>query len=78
MERDRRRTVDARGVQPGSGGGVGVKPPLTTGTLLMRLSPNTRFYLRSMRVSNRRFKEATGWSPRYRDAASGWRQMVTN
>jgi nucleoside-diphosphate-sugar epimerase len=57
---------------------LGVKPPLATGTLLMRLSPNTRFYLRSVRVSNRRFKEATGWAPRCRDAAAGWREMVAD
>lgn len=55
---------------------LGVKPPYGTGTVLLRLSPNTRFYLRSLRVSNRRFKAATGWSPRYPDAAAGWRAMV--
>lgn len=27
---------------------------------------------RSMRVSNRRFKEASGWEPRYRSAREGW------
>jgi nucleoside-diphosphate-sugar epimerase len=27
---------------------------------------------RSMRVSNRRFREASGWQPRYRSAREGW------
>ncbi|HZN17507.1 MAG TPA: NAD(P)-dependent oxidoreductase [Micromonosporaceae bacterium] len=56
---------------------LGVEPPHGTGSLLLRLSGNTRFYLRSLRVSNRRFKAATGWSPRYPDAATGWQAMVT-
>jgi nucleoside-diphosphate-sugar epimerase len=55
---------------------LGVKPPYGTGSVLLRLSRNTRLYLRSQRVSNRRFKAATGWSPRYPDAAAGWRAMV--
>jgi len=55
---------------------LGVKPPLLTGTLLLKLSANTRFYLRSQRVSNRRFKGATDWFPRYRDARTGWLAMV--
>ena len=55
---------------------LGVGMPLSTGTLLLRLSTNTRFYLRSQRISNRRFKAATGWSPRYPDAAAGWQAMV--
>lgn len=50
--------------------------PLSTGTLLLRLSANTRFYLRSQRISNRRFKAATGWSPRHPDAAAGRRAMA--
>jgi nucleoside-diphosphate-sugar epimerase len=55
---------------------LGVGMPLSTGTLLLRLSANTRFYLRSQRISNERFKAATGWSPRYPDAAAGWRAMA--
>ncbi|HUC36897.1 MAG TPA: NAD(P)-dependent oxidoreductase [Acidimicrobiales bacterium] len=55
---------------------VGAKPPLFTGTALMRLNESSRLYLRSQRVSNRRFKEATGWSPLHPDAASGWRDMA--
>lgn len=55
---------------------LGVKAPMGTGTTLLRMNRNTRFYLRSQRISNRRFKEATGWSPRYPDAGAGWRAMV--
>ncbi|SFQ02743.1 Nucleoside-diphosphate-sugar epimerase [Amycolatopsis arida] len=57
---------------------LGVRPPLGTGSLLFRLSGNTRFYLRSLRVANRRFTAASGWSPRYPDAASGWRALLAD
>jgi hypothetical protein len=55
-----------------------VKLPLVTGTTLLRLHPNARFYLRSLRVSNHRFAAATGWSPRHPDAGAGWRAMVAD
>jgi nucleoside-diphosphate-sugar epimerase len=55
---------------------VGSKPPVLTGSALLRMSGTTRFYLRSQRVSNRRFKQATGWSPRYRDAREGWEALI--
>jgi nucleoside-diphosphate-sugar epimerase len=31
---------------------------------------------RSLRVSNRKFKEASGWSPRYPSARDGWRAVA--
>jgi nucleoside-diphosphate-sugar epimerase len=34
------------------------------------------YILRSQRVSNRRFKEATGWAPRYPSAREGWREVA--
>lgn len=55
---------------------LGTGMPLATGTLLLRMSPDVRFYLRSQRISNRRFTEATGWAPRYPDAGAGWRAML--
>lgn len=55
---------------------LGTGEPLTTGTLLLRLSANTRFYLRSQRISNRRFTEAAGWAPRYPEVGAGWRAML--
>ncbi|MGI5225311.1 hypothetical protein [Actinoallomurus sp. CA-142502] len=42
---------------------------MTTGSLPLRLSRDLGFYLRSQRVSNRRFKQATGWSPASRTRA---------
>src|SRR5262245_49274340 len=35
------------------------------------------FAARSLRVSNRRFKEATGWSPTVRNARKGWERIIT-
>ncbi|MEV6279213.1 NAD(P)-dependent oxidoreductase [Nocardia sp. NPDC051832] len=32
---------------------------------------------RSLRVSNKRFRAATDWTPRYRSAADAWRAMAT-
>jgi nucleoside-diphosphate-sugar epimerase len=55
---------------------LGVKGPVGTGSMVLRASKNTAFYLRSQRVSNARFKAATGWAPRYRDARAGWRAMA--
>jgi nucleoside-diphosphate-sugar epimerase len=37
----------------------------------------TDYMLRSQRVSNRRFKDATGWSPRYPDGHTGWPAVVS-
>ncbi len=34
------------------------------------------YILRSQRVSNARFKQATGWVPRYPSAREGWRQVA--
>jgi nucleoside-diphosphate-sugar epimerase len=36
----------------------------------------TEYLHRSMRVSNRSFREAAGWTPAYPDPASGWTQVV--
>jgi nucleoside-diphosphate-sugar epimerase len=36
----------------------------------------TRALARSQRVTNRRFKELSGWAPRYPDARGGWRATV--
>jgi NAD dependent epimerase/dehydratase family enzyme len=37
----------------------------------------TSYILRSQRVSNARFKEATSWAPRYPSAREGWRQVAS-
>jgi NAD dependent epimerase/dehydratase family enzyme len=51
------------------------RPP----TPLVRLALGSRleFLLRSQRVSNRRFRSATGWAPRVRSAAEGL-QLLRN
>jgi nucleoside-diphosphate-sugar epimerase len=38
--------------------------------------PPTSYILRSQRVSNARFKQATGWAPEYPSAREGWRQVA--
>jgi nucleoside-diphosphate-sugar epimerase len=50
------------------------RPP----TWLMRavLGKRMGFALRSQRVSNRRFRQRTGWSPRMPDAATGLQELV--
>jgi nucleoside-diphosphate-sugar epimerase len=56
---------------------LGTKPPRTLPKVLAKVGgENSRFLMRSQRVSNRRFKEATGWAPRYPTAADGWRAMA--
>src|SRR5439155_24825571 len=35
-----------------------------------------RYLLSSQRVANARFKEKTGWAPKYRSAREGWQQIV--
>jgi nucleoside-diphosphate-sugar epimerase len=36
----------------------------------------TAYLSRSVRVSNRRFRDASGWSPTYPTPAEGWKQVV--
>ena len=71
-----RAAIAADDAATGVAEAIGAGTPLMTGALMLRLSANTRFYLRSQRVTNRRFKEATGWAPRYPDAGTGWRVMT--
>jgi nucleoside-diphosphate-sugar epimerase len=46
------------------------------GTLAKAGGSQADILLRSQRVSNRRFKEATGWAPRYPSAREGWPTVV--
>ena len=41
------------------------------------LGHRTTSLTRSMRVSNRRFRDASGWQPRYPSAREGWRAAAT-
>ena len=48
-------------------------PPALLGRLA---GPKLEMVLRSQRVSNQRFKDATGWQPRYPSAREGWPGVV--
>jgi len=54
--------------------------PWSIPTWIFRLAAGrgpTSYILRSQRVSNARFKKATGWAPRYPSAREGWRQVAS-
>ena len=52
----------------------GIKPPKPTPTRLMKIAggPAADALIASQRVSNRKFRAATGWAPRYPEVAMGW------
>jgi len=58
----------------------GLKPPRKVPRWLFRLIGGgpAKYILSSQRVSNARFKQATGWAPRYPSARDGWRQIAAN
>ena len=52
---------------------LGVKPPKMVPKLLRAAAPSTgKHLMKSLRVSNRRFKEATGWQPRHPSIRGSW------
>ncbi len=52
---------------------LGVKPPKTIPKLLRAASPsNGKHLMKSLRISNREFKEATGWQPAHRSIRGSW------
>ncbi|MEY2475405.1 MAG: hypothetical protein QOG87_720 [Actinomycetota bacterium] len=52
---------------------LGKKPPRKIPEVVAKVSGEKgRFYMRSMRVSNKRFKDATGWAPAYPSVREGW------
>jgi nucleoside-diphosphate-sugar epimerase len=56
---------------------MGVKKARTLPATLAKLSgKNARFMMRSQRVRNARFKEATGWAPSHRSLREGWPVVV--
>jgi nucleoside-diphosphate-sugar epimerase len=60
------------------GAAVGAKPWVDVPGRLARVGGNkTDVMTRSNRVSNAKFKQATGWSPRYPSAREGWLAMET-
>lgn len=59
------------------GDAVGRRPWLRfPGGVANLLGDRTTALTRSLRVSNRRFREATGWAPQHPSAREGWRATV--
>jgi len=59
---------------------IGAPRPWSIPVWIFRLiagSGPTSYILRSQRVSNARFKQASGWAPRYPSAREGWRQVAS-
>jgi nucleoside-diphosphate-sugar epimerase len=57
---------------------VGRKRLIAPPTLAVRIvaGKDAMFAARSQRVSNKKFKQATGWSPTMRSAREGWEQIA--
>lgn len=57
---------------------VGRKRLIAPPTLAVRIvaGKDAMFAARSQRVSNKKFKEATGWSPAVRNAREGWERIT--
>jgi len=58
----------------------GLKPPRRVPKWLFRLLGGgpAKYILSSQRVSNARFKDRTGWSPKYPSARDGWEQIAAS
>jgi hypothetical protein len=56
------------------GAAFGVMPPKPTPARLVKLfgGASAEGLVASQRVSNRRFRDASGWAPAHRDAREGW------
>jgi len=58
-------------------GALGVRPPLIAPVALAKLGgPKASVLVRSQRVSNGAFVEATGWKPEYRSVREGWPMVL--
>lgn len=56
---------------------IGVAPPRLPPAWMARLIGSLgEMMSRSLRISNRKLREATGWSPRYRSAREGWKATI--
>lgn len=56
---------------------LGVPSP-TVRSVTLELPASFSVILRSLRVSNQRFKETTGWQPRFPSAWEGWPDVITH
>jgi len=56
---------------------LGAPPPRLPPAWLMRLGGSlTELLSRSLRISNRKLREATGWAPRYPSVREGWPEVL--
>ena len=56
---------------------AGLRPPKSMPAWLTPIGGSVmRLMARSQRISNRRFREATGWAPRYRTASDAWPDVL--
>jgi nucleoside-diphosphate-sugar epimerase len=57
---------------------LGTRIRLLPAAVLSMMGPRTTVAVRSARVSNRRFREATGWAPRYRSVREGFAALAAS
>jgi 2-alkyl-3-oxoalkanoate reductase len=56
---------------------IGAPPPKLPPAWLARLGGSTmELFSRSLRISNRRLREETGWTPRYPSVREGWPAVI--
>ncbi len=55
---------------------LGVRPPRSLPFTKALLGPAGGMLARSLRVSSRKLRQASGWTPRYPSAREGWRAVV--
>ncbi len=55
----------------------GVAPPALPEAMDGEVPGLIEALMRSQRISNKRFKETTGWAPQYRSVLQGWSQLLT-
>jgi nucleoside-diphosphate-sugar epimerase len=57
-------------------GAIGRRPGVAVPGITKLGGSKTSYMARSIRVSNRKFREASGWAPAYPEPTAGWRQVV--
>jgi nucleoside-diphosphate-sugar epimerase len=68
--------VRRRDLAAALGSALGKRPGIALPGLTKLGGNKTAYLARSTRVSNKRFHDATGWTPRYPNGESGWKQVV--
>lgn len=58
-------------------GALGRRPGFAVPGVTKLGGAKTSYLARSIRVSNRKFRDASDWTPAYADPKAGWRQVVT-